>query len=417
VSTSHAVIGLLSRGARHGYEIRRALAEELGPEWRLDFGQLYRLLASMQRKGWVVARIEPGTQGPDRKVYAITRDGRAELKRWLDQPAANVQRGRDEFPVKLRFGLTARSAPLDALIATRRRMLDAQRAAHHAVRERARDSGDAGQWLVAEARVRQTEAALDALDSCAAIVRAPRAEAPATEAGPLVAIGSDDLVLDLLGQFLADSHPTIRFSAQRVGSLAGLMALREGRAQVAGIHLLDMDSGEYNVPFVKHLMPEDPILLMQLSQREQGLMVAPGNPKGIHGIKDLSRRGIQLINRQRGAGTRLFLFHQLRQAGVDPHAIAGFEQEAPTHNAVAAAIKTGSADVGPGIRAVAEAWGLEFIPLGHERYDLAIPRKIFDLPRLRTLREVIHATNFRQAAAALSGYDVSHMGRIVADIH
>ena len=132
MSTSHALIGLLSRGARHGYEIRRALAEDLGPEWRLDFGQLYRLLASMQRKGWVVARIEPGTQGPDRKVYAITRGGRAELKRWLNQPAAKVQRGRDEFPVKLRFGLTARSAPLDALIATRRRMLDAQRAAHHA---------------------------------------------------------------------------------------------------------------------------------------------------------------------------------------------------------------------------------------------------------------------------------------------
>jgi putative molybdopterin biosynthesis protein len=339
------------------------------------------------------------------------------LKRWLNQPAAKVQRGRDEFPVKLRFGLTARSAPLDALIATRRRMLDAERAAHHAVRERARASGDTGQWLVAEARVGQTEAALNALDSCTAIVRAPRAEAPESEAGQLVAIGSDDLVLDLLGQFLADSHPTIRFSAQRVGSLAGLMALREGRAQVAGIHLLDMDSGEYNVPFVKHLMPEDPMVLMQLAQREQGLMVATGNPQGIHGLKDLSRRGIRLINRQRGAGTRLFLFHQLRRAGVDPHGIVGFEQEAPTHNAVAAAIKAGSADVGPGIRAVAEAWGLEFIPLGHERYDLAIPRKIFDSPRLRTLREVIHATNFRQAAAALSGYDVSRMGRIVADIH
>jgi len=220
-----------------------------------------------------------------------------------------------------------------------------------------------------------------------------------------------------LARFLTETHPEIQFSTRRVGSLAGLMALGEGRAHIAGLHLLDIESGEYNVPFVKHLMPEERVLLLHLAQREQGLMVARGNPKRIRSLKDLARRSVQLVNRQRGAGTRLFLFHRLRQARIDPHAIAGFASEVPTHNAVAAAIAAGTADVGPGIRAAAEAWGLDFISLGHERYDLAIPRAIFESPRLRAFLEVMHAGAFRQAAAALSGYDVSRLGTIVADIH
>jgi putative molybdopterin biosynthesis protein len=266
--------------------------------------------------------------------------------------------------------------------------------------------------------VRQTEAALDALASCAAFFPRRRAAAPErNEGNALVAIGSDDPVLDLLARFLIEAHPEIQFSASRVGSLAGLMALGEGRAHIAGLHLLDVESGEYNVPFVKHLMPEERVLLVHLAEREQGLMVARGNPRRIRSLKDLTRRHVQLVNRQRGAGTRLFLFHRLRQARIDPQAIAGFARELPTHNAVAAAVAAGRADVGPGIRAAAEAWGLDFISLGHERYDLAIPRATFESPRLRAFLEVMHAGPFRQAAAALSGYDVSRLGTIAADIH
>ncbi len=415
MATVHALMGLLARGARHGYDLRRELAEELGPEWRIDFGQLYRLLATMTRKGWVTARIERGTQGPDRKVYTLSRRGRTELQRWLQLPAAPAPRERDEFAVKLRFGLATPGVPLRALVAERRRVLEAQRQTQRRTSERARQADDAGRWLIAEAGARQTEAALEALQSCAAVIRLRRGAARVA-GHELVAIGSDDLLLDLLARFLTERYPETHVSVSRVGSLAGLIALREGRAHLAGIHLLDMDSGDYNLPFVKHLLPEEPVVLLHLAQREQGMMVAPDNPKGIRGVKDLARRGVRLINRQRGAGTRLFLFHRLRAANVDPRTIAGFADEVPTHNAVAAAVAAGSADVGPGIRAVAEAWGLGFVPLGHERYDLAIPRPIFDSPRLRGLLDVLHARAFRDAAARLNGYDLSRMSQIVAEV-
>jgi putative molybdopterin biosynthesis protein len=239
----------------------------------------------------------------------------------------------------------------------------------------------------------------------------------AAEATALVAVGSDDPLLDLIGRLATGRHPELRFSAEAAGSIAGLVALRDQRAHLAGIHLLDVDSGEYNVPFVKHVLPEEPIILIHLARREQGLMVAPGNPKEIRRLRDLSRPGVRMINRQRGAGTRLLLHHRLRKARVDPQAIAGYTGEAPTHSAVAAAITAGAADVGPGIRAVAQAWGLEFIPLGYERYDLAIPRTVFDSKRVRPLLEVMHQKSFRQTAEAMSGYDVSRMSDIVADLH
>jgi putative molybdopterin biosynthesis protein len=156
---------------------------------------------------------------------------------------------------------------------------------------------------------------------------------------------------------------------------------------------------------------------VNLAYREQGLLVAPGNPKGIRDLRDLARPDVRFVNRQRGSGTRLLLYHRLRQAGVNPQTIHGYDGEAPTHSAVAAAIAAGTADVGPGLRAVAQAWGLGFLPLGQERFDLAITRAAFDSPRLRALREVIHQTDFRQAAAALSGYDVTRLGEVIADIH
>jgi molybdate-binding protein/DNA-binding PadR family transcriptional regulator len=418
VAAAHALLGLLTRGKRHGYDLRRELAEEFGPEWRLDFGQLYRLLAAMKRKGWVAARLEAGTHGPDRKVYAITGRGHAELKRWLNDPGARMHRGRDEFAVKLRFGLADQRTSLPALIGARRRLLESECAAQRGLREAAQHASDSGRWLLTHAHVRQTEAALDALESCAALLRQRPAAAPELSKGnALLAIGSDDLVLDLLARFLTEAHPEIQFSAHRVGSLAGLMALAEGRAHIAGVHLLDIESGKYNVPFVKHLMPEERVLLLHLAEREQGLMVARGNPKRIRSLKDLTRRHVRLVNRQRGAGTRLFLFHRLRQARIDPQAIAGFASESPTHSAVAAAVAAGTADVGPGIRAAAEEWGLDFISLGHERYDLAVPHAVFESQRLRAFLEVIHAGAFRRAAATLSGYDVSRLGTIVADIH
>ena len=151
--------------------------------------------------------------------------------------------------------------------------------------------------------------------------------------------------------------------------------------------------------------------------REQGLLVAAGNPKSLRRLRDLARPGVRLINRQPGAGTRLFLYHHLRKAGIDPRSLSGYQRQVPTHSAVAAAIRSGGADAGPGIRAVAEAWGLDFVPLGRERYDLAIPRRLFDSPRLRPVLETIHADAFRAAAGRLSGYDTTRMSDVVADVH
>jgi molybdate-binding protein/DNA-binding PadR family transcriptional regulator len=415
---AHALLGLLGRGERYGYELRRELEDEFGPAWRMDFGQLYRLLATMTRRGWVQVRREPGEQGPDRKVYTLTAPGRAELQRWLREPGAAAERGRDEFLVKLRLGLARDTAATGELLAARRRTLEAQGEAQRILRQTAQSAHDVGRWLLAEAALRQTEAALAWLQSCAAIIPASRAAtSPGREPGALIAIGSDDPLLDLLTRFLARQHPEVHFSAQPVGSLGGLLALQERRADLAGIHLLDVDSGEYNTPFVRHILPEEPVVLVNLAYREQGLLVAPGNPKGIRDLRDLARPDVRFVNRQRGSGTRLLLYLRLRQAGVDPQTIHGYDGEAPTHSAVAATITAGTADVGPGLRAVAQAWGLGFLPLGQERFDLAITRAVFDSPRLRALREVIHQTDFRQAAALLSGYDVTRLGEVIADIH
>jgi len=416
VSIAHAVLGLLARGQRYGYQLRRELADEFGPAWRIDFGQLYRLLSTLKRRGWVVARVEPGEQGPDRKVYALTEQGREELRRWLSEPSTTIERGRDEFLVKLRFGLAAGVATTGELVAARRRALESQREMYRTLSQAAQSARDVGQWLLAEAGRCQTEASLSWLGSSEALVSASRAAQPLPATHTLIAIGSDDPLLDLLARCLADRYPEMRFSVQPVGSLSGLLALQERRADLAGIHLLDIDSGEYNVPFVKHLLLEEPAVLVNLAYREQGLMVAPANPKGIRDLRDLIRADVRFVNRQRGAGTRLLLYHRLRRAGVDPQAISGYEREAPTHNAVAAAITSGTADVGLGIRAVAQAWGLEFIPLGQERFDLVISRAVFDSPRLHALLEVIHQAEFRQAAAAFSGYDITRLGEVIADI-
>src|SRR5262249_39275029 len=149
-----------------------------------------------------------------------------------------------------------------------------------------------------------------------------------------------------------------------------------------------------------------------LACREQGLMLAAGNPQHIRGVRDLTRRGVRVVNRQVGAGTRLLLHHVLRKARVDSTRIHGYERELPTHGAVAAAIAAGTADAGPGIRAAAQAHGLDFLPLGEERYDLVMPRRILESRQLRPLLELLHDAGFRQEAAQFPGYDVARMSRV-----
>ncbi len=414
MSLAFAVMGMLAESGRYGYQLRGDLEAEFGPEWRIDFGQLYHLLASISRKRWVAVEVQPGMQGPERKRYTLTKKGRRELQRWLAAPAGRRKAGRDHLAVKLRFGIEGTKALAQA-VADRRRVLETERAMCETP-----GSGKGqhtGRWLAAEGRRRQIEAALGWVDTCAAVIGTGTQSDRDQKIQGLVALGSDDPVLQLLVQSIHDRHPELPLSSHVAGSLGGLIALREGRAHIAGIHLLDIETGEYNVPFVKHILPDEPVMLVHLARREQGLMIARRNPKRIRHVRDLGRRGVRLINRQRGAGTRLLLHQRLRVAGIDPRSVSGYDREVPTHGAVAAAIAAGTADVGPGIRAVADAWDLEFISLGFEHYDLAIRRPLFESRAFRPFLEGMHDAAFRRAAEALRGYDVSRITSIVADLH
>jgi len=231
----------------------------------------------------------------------------------------------------------------------------------------------------------------------------------------LVAIGSHDLCLDLLGQFLAERVPGMRLASANVGSLGGLIALKRGEAHLAGTHLLDPETGEYNVSYVKRYLPDTPTVLLTLVGREQGLLVKGGNPLGIRSLGDLAREDVVFVNRQRGAGTRVLLDYEIEKIGLKPESIRGYDREEYTHLAVAAAIASGVADCGLGIHSAAAALGLDFAPLFNERYDLAIPKAFFESSLLKPLLEVLNDSTFRGAVSQLPGYGVSEMGKVAAE--
>jgi len=238
---------------------------------------------------------------------------------------------------------------------------------------------------------------------------------PATDLNrTILSIGSHDMILDLLAQYLAGKRR--RFVSANVGSLGGLLAIGRGEAHLAGSHLLDARTGEYNISYIEQYLKGMPINLVGFVERKQGLLVKRGNPQKIHSIEDLIRKDVVFINRQRGAGTRVLLDYQLGLLGISPESIQGYEQEEYTHLAVAAAIASGRADCGLGIAAAAAALDLEFIPLFDERYDLVIPRAYYEDDLFLPLREVLTDPAFHKEVEALPGYSVPQMGRIIATI-
>src|SRR6476469_4127595 len=190
--------------------------------------------------------------------------------------------------------------------------------------------------------------------------------------GTIVAIGSHDLLLDLASSALRADDPLVTLASSNVGSLGGLVALRDGLCHIAGSHLLDPETGEYTLPYVDRVLGDADVAIVRLVHREQGVIVAPGNPRGIAGIDDLAQPGLRYVNRQRGAGTRVLLDHELRRRGIAPDAIAGYAREEHTHLAVAAAVAAGRADAGLGVLAAARAFGLGFVPVRSEPYDLVM---------------------------------------------
>ena len=229
----------------------------------------------------------------------------------------------------------------------------------------------------------------------------------------IVAIGSHDLVLDLAASALRADDPLITLASSNVGSLGGLVALRDGLCHIAGSHLLDLASGEYTLPYVDRVFGSSApdVAVVRLVHREQGLMVAPGNPLRLGGIEDLTRPGVRYVNRQRGAGTRVLLDHRLAEQGIPPDAISGYAREEPTHLAVAAAIAAGRGDAGLGITAAARAFGLDLVPVTWEPYDLVVTPGALGSPLLKPLWALLHSDQFQAAVTGLGGYSAKEMGR------
>ena len=228
-----------------------------------------------------------------------------------------------------------------------------------------------------------------------------------------VVIGSHDMALDILANHLRRKFPEASLSSANVGSLGGLSAIKRGECHLAGTHLLDEETGDYNISYIQRLLGDRPVVLLNLVYRQQGLMVAKGNPLGIKGLEDLAREGIRFINRQRGAGTRILLDYRLKQLGLNPDHIYGYNREEYTHMAVAAAVASGAADAGLGILAAANALELDFVPVVEERYDLCIPGEYWDTPYIQRLLEVIATKEFRQQVEALGGYDLRDCGGVM----
>jgi molybdopterin molybdotransferase/putative molybdopterin biosynthesis protein len=227
----------------------------------------------------------------------------------------------------------------------------------------------------------------------------------------IVVTGSHDLVLDLAASTLRERDARVTLASSNVGSLGGLTALRDGLCHLAGSHLLDPDTGEYTLPYLERLLPDADVAVVRLVHRDQGLLVAPGNPTGVSDIEDVARRGLRYVNRQRGAGTRVLLDHELARRGVSPEAIQGYEREEHTHLAVAAAVAAGRADCGLGVLAAARAFGLDFVPVAKEPYDLVLLEQTTEDELLAPLFELLESADFRKRVESLGGYDTAEMGR------
>lgn len=220
----------------------------------------------------------------------------------------------------------------------------------------------------------------------------------------LVSIGSHDLILDVI----ADE---ISLSSSHVGSMGGLMALRRGETTIAPTHLLDMKTGRYNISYIQEIFPEGGVALIKGVTRIQGIMVKKGNPLGIKGVADLT--GCRYVNRQKGAGTRVLLDYKLRELGISPCMIDGYDKEATTHMAVAALVAKEEIDAGMGIESAAKAMGLDFIEVGTEEYDFALMEESLQLPEVKAFIDVLKSEGFHKKLAEMGGYGWEESGEVV----
>ena len=232
----------------------------------------------------------------------------------------------------------------------------------------------------------------------------------------MVCIGSHDPAIDVLANWIARTYPGRRLTATNVGSFGALLARKRGECHLGGCHLLDEASGEYNVPYLGRVLEGAPAVLVHLAMRDQGLIVPPGNPKGVIALADLARPDVRFVNRQKGSGTRVLLDYELKRQGFDAAGVRGYEREEFTHLAVAAAVQGGSADVGLGVLSAARALNLEFVPLLREQYDLLVGAEFWDGDFLAPLRAALASGELRGEIEALGGYDLTRIGEVLAQV-
>lgn len=264
-----------------------------------------------------------------------------------------------------------------------------------------RDGFEAGEVMAAFA---MASARLTVLRSTDAI--------PSKASSQITFCGSHDLALEVAAAYLAAGTPSYRLETTYAGSLAGLRALSEGSCQIAGVHLWDPASQEYNIRPVQQFLPGRKVALVTLANRHLGLIVAPGNPGHLLSVQDLARVDVRLVNRPSSTGTRRWLDAQLEAHKLQPAQIAGYHDERPTHLAAARAVAEGDADATVGIEAAAAVFGLSFIPLNIERYDLVIPEESWDNPGIQALVHLIQSPQWQASVSAMQGYDLKQAGRI-----
>lgn len=229
----------------------------------------------------------------------------------------------------------------------------------------------------------------------------------------LVVIGSHDPLLDELGDMLHVENNDVYMSSSHVGSMGGIMAIRRGEAHAAGCHLLDTATGQYNLSYMKKYFPNGGVKLIRCVGRQQGMMVAKGNPLNIQKFSDIAKEGMRYVNRQKGSGTRILTDYLCKQDKLNPASIYGYDREELTHTSVAAQIVSGSADAGMGIYSAAKLYDLDFIPICIEEYDLIIPDHAWDTPMVQQLITTLKSDTFKEKILALGGYTVENPGEII----
>ena len=229
----------------------------------------------------------------------------------------------------------------------------------------------------------------------------------------VVVIGSHDPLLDELGDMLHVADNDVYMSSSHVGSMGGIMAVRRGEAHAAGCHLLDTATGEYNLAFIRKYFSRGGVKLIRCVGRQQGMMVAKGNPLHIEKFSDIAKPGVRYVNRQKGSGTRILTDYLCKQENLNAASIYGYDREELTHTSVAAQIVSGSADAGMGIYAAAKLYDLDFIPICIEEYDLIIPDHAWDTPMVQAMIETLKSEAFREKIMSLGGYTVEAPGEII----